>query len=640
MKDHIEYARVYFDDVLIFSKTISQHLVHLESFYKSLEEFHLKVKVSKCHFLKPEVKFCGFIISHGTKRRDEKFISSVRSIKRPTNVHELQQFLGLANYGRSFVCNNAEIVKPLNKLRRKKVKWLWTEQHDIAFYELKKVLINAPGTYLFDPNWGITVLFCDASKSTIAAILLQQKENETERIIGYFSRTLNDTQLKYNIYTKELLAIVKAVEFFKMYLHGRRFRIVTDNSALSYLKSSKKSFDKFARWLIFLEDFSFDIEHRKGSLNTYADALTRLTYTNNKDAVEDSINALIAANLPSSVVFLSELFKEENKESLPVTVPDEYITDVIDYFHKDRHNHIGRNKLIKELKIYCKIKNVYAMVRRYLSQCKPCIQFNQKNYTKGFCHPVKPIGINERWFVDIMGPFPPSKCKNKYTSIVTIIDHTSRFGQAYLKSTITTNDIIRVFTKAFTEYGKPLELYTDNGPSFVSWRLRNMLRSCNVKHIVTPAYHQSSNGLVERYNKTIYEALAKYSSEGLDWSTQLPKIVQSYNNTIHRVTGFRPINLLNKSVSPTRAISNTIKQQDYDAMRINKRRKSSDIRVQDKVMIDVPKHLQRKLKPRRTGPYVITEQVNENIYRTDKAAPGYTTNLNVHAGNLNRCSNL
>ena len=636
LKDLYLYARVYFDDILVFSKTTSDHIKHLEAVYKKLKQFNLKLKRTKCHFLQDEVKFCGYIISHGTKKRDDKFIAAVKNIKKPSNVHEVQQFLGLANYGRAFVCNFAEIVKPLNNLRKKSVKWSWNSEHDAAYYELKKMLIDAPGTFLFDPNWGSTILFCDASKTTIAGVLMQVKDSE--RIIGYFSRTLTDTQIKYNIYTKELLAIVKAVDFFKQYLHGHRFKIVTDNAALSYFKTSREAFDKFARWMIFLEDFSFEIEHRAGVQNKYADALTRLTYTTRSEAIDDSMNALIAANLPAPAVFIADLVNTTDAASLPKEIPDEFVQDVIDYFHKERHNHLGRNKLIKELKVYCKIKNIYSLVKNYLSNCKPCVEFDQKNFTEGYSEPIKPIGVNQRWFADMIGPFPVSKCKNKYTSILTLIDHTSRFGQAYLLAYTTTDDVIRVFKKAFTEFGKPLEVFTDNGPSFVSWRFKDMLRKCDIKQVTTPAYHQSSNGLVERFNKTIYEALAKYVSEGYQWSEQLAKIVDSYNSTIHRVTDCRPNDLMNRSISPSRAISRTIKQQQYDASRTNRRRKKSKFSVDDKVMIEVPKNLQKKFKQRRTGPFTITKKINDNIFDTDKPAVGHTSNMHVHAGNLKRCS--
>jgi len=134
--------------------------------------------------------------------RDEKFVEAIARIEQPTNLAELQSFLGLANYASRFVPNYAAICKPLNVLRKKNIKWEWLESQETAFRTLKSHLMTSPKLFLFEDGLD-TILFCDASKHTIAGVLAQYKDEL--RIIGYYSKTLTETQSKYNIYTTALL---------------------------------------------------------------------------------------------------------------------------------------------------------------------------------------------------------------------------------------------------------------------------------------------------------------------------------------------------------------------------------------------------------------------------------------------------
>lgn len=194
LEEHRLYCRAYFDDVIIFSKAKTEHLQHIEAIYKTFRAMGFKIKKAKCEFVSASVKFCGYIIAEGTIRRDNKFVEAIRRIKRPTNAKELQQFIGLANYGRAFVKNFAEISLPLNKLRKKKIQWQWSEGQETAFQELKRILLTSPKNYLFNPNYK-TTLFCDASKHTIAAVLVQtipstdKANSSSERIVGFWSKS-------------------------------------------------------------------------------------------------------------------------------------------------------------------------------------------------------------------------------------------------------------------------------------------------------------------------------------------------------------------------------------------------------------------------------------------------------------------
>lgn len=432
--------------------------------------------------------------------------------------------------------------------------------------------------------------------------------------------------------------MVKGVAFFKQMLHGHPFVIVTDNSALSFIKSSKDSLDKYARWTIFLEEFDFRIEHRTGNNNIYADALTRLSL-DDKDMVQQaSVFAISSYDLDEGKKFVAKLRHDvEMKGEGPRTIPEQYKKFVLDHFHKEKHNHIGIKKMIVEMRRYCTVPKLQETVRHYLQGCKPCLVVNSKNKKEGLIQPMQPIGANLRWFSDVLGPLPPMTGENsiKYSNILVIVDQTSRYGQAYVMASINTQDLIRKFTTAFEEYGRPLELITDNGPSYCSWLFKEFLRKNDIKHIVAPVHHQSSNGTAERFIKTIYEALLKEKVDGnADWAANLPQIIEKYNKTHHSITGRTPNDLLNGIGDKQSAIEKSIKQQQYDARRINKRRRPAKFTIGDNVLLDVPQQLQKKFSPKRIGPFKITAQNSKAIYKTDRPIPGHAWNSNIHANNL------
>lgn len=184
-------------------------------------------------------------------------------------------------------------------------------------------------------------------------MLLQSAEKSL--IVGYFSKSLTDTQQKYNIYTKELLAIVKSVEFFKQMLHGKQFKVVTDNSALSYFKSSKQTLDKYTRWLLFLEDFDIVIENVKCTSNLCADALTRL--------------------IPR---------KRSNSKGVNVIeLKGEEVEATLSRLHKDQGNHIGFNTLKQAIKQEYVFSNMNNRINSFLENCKVCRLINATNKRNG-----------------------------------------------------------------------------------------------------------------------------------------------------------------------------------------------------------------------------------------------------------------
>ena len=218
-------------------------------------------------------------------RMDPEKISAIKSRLPPNSIKSLQAWLGLTNYYRKFVLNYAKIAAPLHQLTSKSTKWNWTPECQEAFEKLKEALVAYP--ILRSPDYSKKfVLHTDASHLALGAILAQEDDQGKEYVCYYASKLLKDSERRYGISELECLAIIWSVNAFRVYLYNNHFTIVTDHIALKWLMSLNDPSARLSRWSILLQQFSFDIKHRKGIEHSNADALSRPVL----------LNAIIARN--------------------------------------------------------------------------------------------------------------------------------------------------------------------------------------------------------------------------------------------------------------------------------------------------------------------------------------------------------
>lgn len=212
----------------------------------------------------------------GLNTNPEKVESMVK-FPVPRTTTEVKRFLGLCSWYRRFIKDFSSLVAPINavlKNRKKNKPIEWTEQADKAFSELKNKLVSAP--VLASPDFSKQfVIQCDASDVGLGAVLTQNLDNDGERVIAFASRALTRSERNYSATEKECLAILFAVEKFRMYVEGTRFRVVTDHYSLLWLKRLKNPSGRLARWALKLDQFDMELVHRKGKLNIVPDALSR-----------------------------------------------------------------------------------------------------------------------------------------------------------------------------------------------------------------------------------------------------------------------------------------------------------------------------------------------------------------------------
>ena len=242
------FAGAYIDDILVYTKTLGEHLVALRQVYDRLRLEKFFAGPDKCSWAQPEVEYCGFILgSQGVRPQPQKLLA-VRHWPPPKSVTEVRSFLGLCGFYQRFVVDYASVAAPLTDLMQKGKEWAWQPQQQHAFEVLKARLLHAPVLVHPDPKKPF-LLHTDASDVGVGATLSQTDAEGIPRLVACRSRKLNKAQKNYPVHEKEMLALVDALEDWRHYLLGSEIHIFTDNSALRYLQNSARPSSRQIRWL-------------------------------------------------------------------------------------------------------------------------------------------------------------------------------------------------------------------------------------------------------------------------------------------------------------------------------------------------------------------------------------------------------
>lgn len=276
LKDYInKICLVYLDDIIILGTSLQEHCENIRKVFSKLKEHNLKIQLDKSEFMCKEVAYLGHIVSNEGVKPNPAKIEAVKNFPIPKTQKEIKQFLGLLGYYRKFIPNFAKLTKPMTTcLKKGRVINIENKEYRQSFEDSKILLINAPILQYpdFEKQFIVTT---DASNFAIGAIL-SQNINGKDMPIAYASRTLNDHEINYSTTEKELLGIVWAVKYFRPYLYGVKFKIRTDHRPLTWLMSLKDPNSKLMRWRIKLDEYTYEIEYKKGTLNSNADALSRI----------------------------------------------------------------------------------------------------------------------------------------------------------------------------------------------------------------------------------------------------------------------------------------------------------------------------------------------------------------------------
>jgi hypothetical protein len=550
-----------------------------------LQEHGLALKLSKSIFDAPRMDFLGMIIGQGKIEMDPSELTTIRDWKSPASVKGIRSFLGFANFYCKFIPNFSNVVAPLNLLTRKDQPWLWTDLQQRAFNSLKDTFSSAPILSIPDTTHPFSIM-TDASLLAAGAILLQEDGNTDLHPCAYFSKTFIAAERNYDIYDRELLAVILALTEWKQYLQGTTHpvTIITDHKNLSYIKDPRKLSRRQAQWALFLQDFDIVWKVLPGTKMAPADALSRRDHVdtsldNNNSSIVPSpaiINALdlslvrhiksLSASDPLVLRAIQNLSEETplfprsalvdwtfNNGNLYykhcLYVPPSSHLSLLHSIHSSYlTGHLGRfrTKAIVERDFWW--PGLSTFINNFVAGCAVCQQ--NKVHTHPVSPPLNPIKTIttlpfKQLSVDLVTDLPLS---NGYDSLMVVVDHGLTKGVILVpcSKTIDANGIAQLFFEfVFKRFGLHDVLIFDRGPQFASAFARELARILQYDVRLSTAYHPQTDSQTERTNQEIETYLRIFCANNPHkWSKFLTSAEYLHNSVPHSSTKVSPFSLI------------------------------------------------------------------------------------------------
>jgi hypothetical protein len=267
------FTAAYLDDVVIFSDSWSLHMKHLAQVFERLRTANLTLKKSKCVFATAEVEYLGHFVGNGKVAPRLAKVESILNFPRPKDRKQLRSYLGVAGYFRKFMPHFAHVAASLTNLLRKGTRFVWTDEAEKAFLDLKSRLASKP--ILRPPDFELPFSMAVDSSNVAVGAYLFQTVNGIEHPICYYSKRLNVHQQHYATVEKEAFALISAVKVFNVYFGSHPVTVYTDHSPLQFLSKMSNHNQKLLRWSLELQQYNLVVVHRPGKDNLIPDILSR-----------------------------------------------------------------------------------------------------------------------------------------------------------------------------------------------------------------------------------------------------------------------------------------------------------------------------------------------------------------------------
>uniref|UniRef100_H3B522 Gypsy retrotransposon integrase-like protein 1 n=1 Tax=Latimeria chalumnae TaxID=7897 RepID=H3B522_LATCH len=547
------------------------HLQHIEEVLSRFQSSGLKLNLPKCHFAQDHVVFLGHVVSQHGIRPDP----SVKEWPIPRTPTEVQAFLGLCSYYRKFIKNFAHCTVPLHQLTKKNVPFVWTPACHEAFCYLQDVLSQAPVVKF--PDFTNFFLYTDASCTAIGIILAQVQDN-LECAIVYASHVLTKAERKWSTYDRELWAIVWAVWHFRHYLYKQPFTTVTDHKPrLKKIPIDNDRTGHHTRWALELDPYDWVVVHRESQNHLNADALSHrpseITITTEQPHAPNHSSTDIpdSADNTSPTVLrewktvasrrplhwhmkgkdpaLKKLWQEYHrltlKDGLPyckvyhkaskepiyqVIVPHKLVDQVLWFLHGSAASgHMAAKKALQRAHQLCYWP---FMSRDIHAWCEKLEELQYQDHK----HLYKPF---QKVAADIL-ELPITSCNNCYVLVVQ--DYFTKYVNLFALPDQRTMTVAKyLFENYIREHGIPESLHTDQGCQFESDVVKHLCQLLGIRKTRTNPYHPQSDGMVERFNRTLIDQLSKTLLEHSgEWDDYLNQVALAYNTSTHSSTGFTP----------------------------------------------------------------------------------------------------
>ena len=542
LREHLDvFVVAYLDDILVYSRTLEEHQLHVSKVLECLGVRDLRLKPEKCEFHQEAVDFLGFIVGRNGIRIDPTKLQAVREWKAPNNVKEVQSFLGFVNYNRKFIRDYSRRAIPLTNLTKVATtkEWQWGTKEQQAFEDLKRECLNDPVLKMFDTKKPSRIE-SDASDLAIGACLTQEHEGK-QHPVAYMSRKLSPAEQNYDIHDKELLAIVAALETWRVYAEGSPgLTIYTDHKNLLHFTTTKQLNRRQVRWSELLGQYKFKIQYTPGKENGRADALSRRSdHMETKEVFNTSIlkvnkDGSLSANQHELNITLRIL--RDDQEQFPLEkgklqVPDAKIDECIREHHDGPlQGHPGVAKTIQLLRQHCQFPNMRQRVETYIKKCLSCQQNKHSTHARygEIQYQEPPDSPWKEVTMDFIVKLPKSKdplTKEEYDAILVIVDRLTKYSHLIpFKETYTAEQLGFVILDRLIRYhGIPEAIISDRDKLFTSNYWRTLIPLLGTKLKMSTAFHPTTDGQTERTNQTLEQYLRHYiNSAQNNWVSLLP----------------------------------------------------------------------------------------------------------------------
>ena len=324
-----KFAMVYLDDVIIYSKTAEEHLVHLKIFFEAMRKAGLTLNPKKLQPLQKRIKVLGHIIENGMVSPDPGNVEGIQKFPVPFNQTGVRKFLGTVGFYRSFIPDYVDKATPLYRLLRNDVPFEWTDSQQLAFETLKAAVINI--VMALPDLKGRFTIQTDASQKGLGAVLMTDMPDSKKVPVAFISRLLQGGEKNYTTTELECLAVVWAVEKFQGYIEQTSFTIETDHMAIRWLMALDRPKGRIARWIMRLLPYDFEVVYRPGRINWVADGLSRYPVSNDPEELEAlAIEPEFDEPVQITTAELADL-KITREEIMKAQLADDFLIKVREY---------------------------------------------------------------------------------------------------------------------------------------------------------------------------------------------------------------------------------------------------------------------------------------------------------------------
>ncbi|KAG7588764.1 Integrase catalytic core [Arabidopsis suecica] len=265
---------VYIDDMLVKSLKKSEHITHLEQCFKILNEFGMKLNPAKCSFGVPSGEFLGYIVTERGIEANPNQINAFLTMPSPRNIKEVQRLTGRIAALNRFISKSTDKCLPFYQILKGNKKFLWDDQCEAAFGQLKTYLTTPP--ILSKPELDEKLyLYISVSNHSVSGVLVREDRGE-QKPIFYISKSLTSPETRYTMMEKLALAVVVSARKLRPYFQSHPIEVLTSHPLRSILHGPSQS-GRLAKWAIELSEYDIEYKSRTSAkAQVLADFLTEL----------------------------------------------------------------------------------------------------------------------------------------------------------------------------------------------------------------------------------------------------------------------------------------------------------------------------------------------------------------------------